>query len=509
MRKIVLLVALAAAGLLLALLASMLLRDGGRAAPGWAGGARSEPPSDRRFGEPEKPSERPNVLMIAFDNVRADRVSSYGGPNPTTPHLDALAAQGVRFAEVTAQAPYTPHSFSSLFSSLYVADLPVRVRARPRGGEPLARAGLEQYHWTLAEAMQDAGYRTGAVFQGWFTPAFGLEQGFEWTSYKRRRVPAAGDTTLRWLREWKAKASDRPFFLLSYTFDVHYRFMQGRQPDDHLFGGDPTGYNFDSAALKRYRTGGETVTAADLTNALMLYDEGLYWADRELAPLLAGLDELGLADSTIVVFVSDHGEEFGEHGYLSHGQSNFRTVTQVPLIIRDPRRTGGRVVTTPVMNIDVMPTILDLCDIPVPETAKGLSLAPSLRGEEQPEVEHRPLYSEGAWNGFVGSVQVGRWRFLLDDSGRPHLYDAVADPAEKNDLSAQRPALARHLEELLFLHKREGMATQLLLPLGTGLELDRLGLPVLQGLEAVSAPAAEQPTLSRETEQELKALGYL
>jgi len=456
---------------------------------------------------------RPNILMIAFDNVRADRMSSYGGPRPTTPNLDALAARGTRFAHAIAQAPYTPHSFSSLFSSLYVADLPVRTRARARNRKPVDRAGLEGYHVTLAEALADAGYVTAALLQGWFTDAFGLTQGYEWSSYKRRGVTEATTDAVRWLSAWKERGSKRPFFFLHYTFDVHYRFMAGRKPEDHFFGGDPEGFNYASPILRQYRRGEIQPDPDELDNALTLCDEGLYWADRELAPLFTALEELSVANDTIVIFVSDHGEEFEEHGYLSHGQSNFRSVTHVPLIIYDPRQSAARsrVVETPVMNLDIMPTLLDLAGVRIPETVKGLSLAPSIVGLAQPELENRYLFSEGAWNGFVGAVTVGRYTFLLDDDGKPHLYDWSSDPEEQDNLVASMPELARHLEEVLFLHKREGLATQLLLALGGRVELDRLGLPVPQGLEpgAVGVFAGPGSVLSEQSERQLRALGYL
>lgn len=473
---------------------------------------------NRRLGTsaatiPATDARRPNILMIAFDNVRADRMSSYGGPRATTPNLDALAHRGTRFAHVIAQAPYTPHSFSSLFSSLYVADLPVRTRARARNQDPIDRAGLEAYHVTLAEALADSGYVTAGLLQGWFTDAFGLTQGFEWSSYKRRRVAAATADAVRWLTAWSEKGSGRPFFFLHYTFDAHYRFMAGRAPEDHLFGGDPKGFNFASPVLKDYRRGRIDPGPSELDNALTLYDEGLFWADRELAPLFAALEDLGIADDTIVVFVSDHGEEFAEHGYLSHGQSNFRTVVHVPFIIYDPRRgtaDQGRVVETPVMNIDIMPTLLDLIGVPVPETAKGLSLAPSMAGLPQPELENRYLFSEGAWNGFVGAVTAGRYTLLLDDEGTLHLYDWQSDPGEEKNLAATRPELTRNLEEVLFLHKRQGLATQLLLALGGTVELDRIGLPRPLGWQpGVTAADNSGTVLSAESEEQLRALGYL
>ena len=455
---------------------------------------------------------RPNVLMIAFDTVRADRMSSYGGPRPTTPNLDALAARGARFADCTAQAPFTPHSFSSMLSSLHVADLPVRVRARPEGQSPVTRAGLEEFHVTLPEVMREAGYLTGGVLQGWFTESFGLTQGYDWISYEpRSRLTHVVDESIRFLRGWKRADTQKPFFLFSYSFDVHYPFMEDRPADAHLFGGDPDGFNISREVLSPFRQGKIHPSQDDLDNALTLYDEGLHWADREIQLLMDELTELGVADSTIVVFVSDHGEEFGEHGYLSHGQSNFKTQVEVPLIIADPRLAGGRTVTTPVMNLDVMPTLLELCDIPIPETVKGLSLAPSLRGELQPELESRFIVSEGAWNGFVGGVRAGEFSFLLDEDKRPFLFNLSSDPTESLDLADELPELGRRLRSVLMKHKRTGLATQLLLLQGASLELDRHALPVVDEdfFATLGRHEAGEATLSEEMIRRLEALGYL
>jgi arylsulfatase A-like enzyme len=456
---------------------------------------------------------RPNILMIAIDNVRADRMSAYGNQRLTTQNLDALGRSGTSFLDCTAQAPYTPLSFASMFASIYAADLTSRERARG-DREPLERAGLDSYHQTLPTEFRKAGYFTGAIIRGWFTEAFGLTQGFDWVAYKERDRPEVEEvvrTSIRWLQQWQQKRGDQPFFLFSYTVDVHYPFMAGRPADAHVFGGDPDGFNLDRDVITPFRRGELEASEAELENALTLYDEGLYWADQEIQPLLEELDRLGLAENTIVVFVSDHGEEFGEHCCLSHGQNNFQTSVQVPLIIRAPGFPADNVVTAPVMNIDVMPTLLDLAGIPIPETVKGISLVPSLRGEPQPELEHRPIFSEGAWTGFLGLVRTGEYSYLQDWEDRPFLYDLEADPQQTRNLAQDRPVLAQQLERLLMQHKRSGLATQLLLLHGGSVRLDGHANPVMEA-EMFSNPlenAEEAPMLSEESIQQLKALGYL
>lgn len=469
----------------------------------------------RHFGErlaakiEDSAQRAPNILVIAFDNVRADRMSSYGNTRQTTPNLDDLAARGVRFSRCISQAPYTPHSFASMLSSLYVSDLPVRVRAR----EPsdLRRAGLEPYHVTLAEALREFGYDTAAVVMGWFTDAFGLQQGFDWVSYKRRNLPEVVDVSLEWLRDRSSGNREKPFFLFSYSLDVHAEFMEGQPRERHIFGGDPNGFNYSREKLQKVTKKKLTPTEEDLGNALTLYDEGLYWADHGIKRLLDGVQELGLAQETIIVFVSDHGEEFGEKEFLSHGQSNFAGVIDVPLIFYDPRQGAGRVVDERVMNIDIMPTILDLAGVPTPASAKGLSLVPSMRGEPQPELKARPLFSEGATNGFIGAVIVAPHKLLVRRTSQQlFLYDIDADPRELRNYAKERPELARRMEQILFAHKRDGLATQLLLASRSPILLDEMALPrTFTTTDGSLRGDDEESVLTDEARKQLEALGYL
>lgn len=464
------------------------------------------PPGGGRAEAEAEGTTRPNVLMIALDNVRANRMSSYGGPNPTTPVLDALAARGTRFAHCIAQAPYTPHSFASMLSGLYVADLPVRPRSRkPR---PVVRAGLESFHVTLAEALEAHGYVTGAIVSGWFTEAFGLQQGFDWVSYERRTTKEVVEVARDYLSRWKASGIDSPFFLFAYSLDVHAEFMSQAPGRQNVFGGDPQGLRYAREQMQRISRGELEPTEADLANARTLYDEGLYWTDHELGPLLGALEELGIAENTIVVFVSDHGEEFREHGFYGHGQSNFGAVIDVPLIVYDPRTPGPRVVDHRVMNVDVLPTVLDLVGAPIPAAARGVSLAPSIHGEEQPELPARLLYSEGATNGYVGAVIAGDYKLHVRRAGRRRLYDLASDPDESTDLARRHPKLAERLERLLWTHKRDGLAHQVLLALDAPLVLDEMSLPEVD-LSTLTAAVGGEEELTDETIEQLKSLGYL
>lgn len=456
-------------------------------------------------GEGDEPEGRPNVLVLAVDNLRASRLSSWGGPNPTSSTLDGLTQRGTRFADCTAQAPYSPHSWSSLLSSLPVSSLPVRERAR--AGTTIRRAGLEPYHVTLAEAMHAAGYVTAAVVQGWFTEAFGLRQGFDEVDFRRRSATEVAAASIDWLQRWAEEGRRRPFLLFSYSLDVHAEFMKGRPDDAHVFGGDPKGFRYSREQMRRISRGAFEASEADLRNALTLYDEGIYWTDRSLRPLLATLEELEIAHNTLIVVVSDHGEAFGEHGLYGHGTSNYVEEIHVPLIVVDPRVSGrGRVVNTPVMNIDVLPTILDLAGVPIPEQAHGMSLAASVRGRRQPELTARGVYSEGARLGFVGAVRVGRLSLVIDGHRKGRLFDLRTDPEQRNDLSAQLPHVVRALETLMLQHKRSGAADQLLFASRLPLALDDMALPqVPPRLTRGGADAV----LSESEQKRLRALGYL
>ena len=234
------------------------------------------------------------------------------------------------------------------------------------------------------------------------------------------------------------------------------------------------------------------------------YDREIRYVDDELRELIATLEATGNADDTIVVLTSDHGEEFLEHGLRSHGGHLYEESVRVPLLIRGPGIPAGQRVATPVAMADLMPTLLELFDLPAPADREARSLLPLARGADPSAFAGRPIYSEGLVKYQAGSegvrrfdppihaVSVGQRKLVRDrEQGevRYELYDLAADPLERRNLFGEERANASDLKALLERYPAEQEARRRRL--------------------AGEAPAEEAPPIDPERERKLRALGYL
>ncbi len=399
------------------------------------------------------PADRLNVLLITVDTLRADHVTGYGYARKTTPNLDAFLETSVRFEDAHSNAPWTLPSLASLMTSLHPTTHGcVKFSSR-----------LDPSHLTLAEILQDTGYRTHAIGSHTFLKAaIGLQQGFAEfddeliRDHKRtdRHVSSReiSDKAIRWLDELDdAGPGEPPWLLWLHYFDPH------------------TAYVEHASVSQRF----------GLERPVDLYDGEIAFTDHELGRVLDRLARSDRDATTLVVFASDHGEAFGEHGLDSHSTNVFGEVTRIPLAIRDPRLGAGRV-SIPVESLDVLPTILDLLDLrdlscrdPAPSFS-GRSLVPAMRGETLPP---RGILAETEMSRFyvADSLILGRWKLIADRSGAlqrstdgnvrlrarnasrgppaNYLFDLDADPAERWDVSDQHYEIAeqlrRELDEML------------------------------------------------------------
>ncbi len=398
------------------------------------------------FASCAREPRRPNVLLVVIDTLRADRLGCQGGARDLTPNLDRLAAEGVRFANAWSQAPWTLPSTASLLTSLY-------PEQHGAGGSLPRFRGLDPTVRTLAEDLRDAGYRTGSIVNvAFLDEPFGLTRGFEDVDAKHfesnrvvRRATETTDAALAWLE----KGDGRPFFLLAHYFDPHavydppqpYRrrfAAEGdREEDGFVFG-----TRVEMIAIRR----GELVPdPATLERAERLYDGEVAYTDHEVGRLLAGLEALGLAEDTLVVVTSDHGEEFGDHGGFEHGHTMYTELLHVPLLLRLPGVLPRRVVDAAVRLVDVAPTVLELCGLPPNPEHAGESLTRLLGGTEP--ADRDSLAHGNFWGPPLRSWRSGPLHLIVPPSERrpPELYDWRADPREQEDLARVRP---REVERL-------------------------------------------------------------
>ncbi len=376
-----------------------------------------------------------SVVFVLVDTLRADRLGVYGYSRETSPHLDALAERGVRFENVESQSSWTKSSMASLWTSRYPH----------RTGVLRAYHALPQGAIVPPEILRRAGFRTGGVVRNdWVQPMFGFDQGFD--TYQRpteaRPIAAfhhnpaseriettdidATDLAVSFIEQHRG----RRFLLYIHYMDTHqYLFSEGTP----TFGMELSDY----------------------------YDSSVHWTDHNIGILLDALEQNGLADSTIIVVASDHGEAFMEHAVMGHAKDLHREVARVPLIIAFPGAAEGVVVRQQVANIDIWPTLLDVLGLQPLAGADGRSLVPlvlaAASGREPDALSERSVFAEldRRWAGrpdqepvAVTSVVDRGYRLIRREAHprEPLLYDLAVDPDEQRNIAAVEPARVAELD---------------------------------------------------------------
>ncbi len=424
------------------------------------------------FG-PEQDSGGPNIVVVLIDTLSTAHLSACGGTPGVSPNIDRFLNQSVTFDNTYAQYPNTLVSHASLFTGLYprhhgVYATTPEVRSR-----------------TLATALADVGYTTAAFTEDAYVGSeFGFDKGFD--AFDNGAPTFAedfsGDASVTfdhaagWLRRYGARSR---FFLFVHTYEVHTPYtLRDRQAHEMAERIDP---GYDGPFKDSY--GGRIVELAFNKgefpvppNALhhlgALYGGEINYADRQLATLLAAIREAAPPRDTLVVLTSDHGEEFGEHGKLGHGETLYANALHVPLAFDWPGHTTAARIKTPVELIDVAPTLAELAGASFGEGVDGRSLAATLTGAA-PFAE-RPGFSElqSAWGECerlkLGSdcrldqVAVRHNGMRLISSMQPaftRLYDLASDPDEKVDVAESRPADKSALENLVRAYREGKTAT--------------------------------------------------
>ena len=415
------------------------------------------------------------VILVQADTLRRDHLDAYGYDRETAPTLKKLAAEGTLFKNFTTQATWTKVSTPTLMTSLYpsshgVADFFDHLPAAAN---------------TLAESFRSDGYATLSLSSVLFTGQFtNLHQGFEELHEDGSvSTPGSSKTSREFvdrLATWLEAHRDGPFFVFLHVFDPHDPY-EPSAPYNTLWA-DPAKkeeHEHHAKEVKKFITEplrrqfgmpsrDELTKAGFDPDAYIKYDKGWYDGsiramDVEMARLIERLRGLGLDEDTLFVFLSDHGEEFHEHGHMFHGQTVYNELTQVPLIVRWPAAMPkGRVVDDVVQTLDVFPTLLELTGIAPPAGIQGQSLVPLLTG--QGEWKRRPAVSEKLKTASAGApppldtesfaIVDGDWKLIRNTqrrSGAPEfeLYDFAKDPLNKTDVAAQHPDIVARLTKQL------------------------------------------------------------
>lgn len=396
-----------------------------------------------------------DVLIYVLDACRADRLGAYGYERPTSPALDALAADPdtVVYTRHYVSANWTKPATASLFTGTYVhqhgvTDLPAEVG---EGGLYKSQV-LADGFVTLAESLRAADYATlGLVTSLHLIPEYGFAQGFD-TYFDPQNLKVGDTGRISKLLEL-IRGLDRPYFAYVHQNACHYPFPpQDRDPDFMAeFGFDydeaarmAAGVDFTTSEIKvAIDEQGFTISPEDARFLSLLYDAKLRKVDREVvAPMIDGLRRSGRWDRTLLIVTADHGEELYEHRGYAHAHDLWQEVIHVPLIVKFPK--GMRHPDLPrrdetlSSNVDLYPSLLALLDRPIPEELAGRPIFGAPEGGL--------VLSQGKpeW-----AVYAGQDKLIVNPKrGTARLFDLAADPGEINNLAESHPEQATALTGL-------------------------------------------------------------
>lgn len=447
---------------------------------------RGVPPSTR-VGR-----NRPNVILISIDTLRADALSVLGYRRKTSPWMERFfGEEGIRFTRAEAPCTWTLPSHASLFLSQYLS----------RHGVVADSVKIPSESTLLAEHFAREGYDTAAFVDGGFIDAsYGFHQGFGFYDQQGGRfagiLPRAGD----WLR---TRDQGAPFLLFLHTYDVHApyaapepyrsRFLEeGVAPPTqaNLIVPEAVVLQTENRAIE---AGKPTLDSRYAAYWRALYDGGVSYVDHMLEEFFSDLENSRLLGNTVVVLLSDHGESFYEHGSWAHSWNVYQELTHVPILIRLPdKRYAGSTREERVSLLDVIPTLFDVLGWKPPNDWQGRSLLPLVRGESRSEP--RRIFCELHRDPFIFSaVYLKNTKYIATrrahslapapKHGGREVYDLAADPSEIQNRAAEPAHQAteefHRAEKALALmrgfREREGEAEHAELDSEDVEELERLG----------------------------------
>ena len=418
--------------------------------------------------------ERPHLILYLIDTLRADRVGASRAGEPLTPNIDAFARNATVFANAIAQSPWTRPSVASIFTGL--GPLAHGVQRIENKLPPEAV--------TLAELLHAAGYSTAAFSTNWHVhERSGMIQGFAHFDFSdQTRSDQLNERVIRWL-DARPKP---PFLLYVHALDPHAPYTPPPEYRDR-FAPDARPEAGQVSDVKRiYRTHGPERRRL-IAEMPPLYDAEVAFNDHSFGAFLDALRRRGLYKKSLIVLVSDHGEEFNEHGHFGHANNLFNETLNVPLIVKWPGQRQGEQVRALAQHVDLLPTLLRAAGLQAPQGLPGMDLAQiAASGEDPDALAGRRALSHLRYRGREGiSVVHANWKLIhpltRELSAAPQLYHRPTDRAERTNRLGDLPVRAGWLESLVRLEQ----------------ERSKSGLK------------AQTSEMDEETRKALEALGYL
>ncbi len=414
-------------------------------------------------------SNRPNIILISADSLRANHLGCYGYPLATSPAIDKMASGGVLAEQMFCPVIPTQPSHTTLFTG----QSPLRHGVVAHGG----KAKLPRTSPFLPEVLHDEGYLTCAVDtlfreRMWFARGYEhiIDPSINHVFYANVTQEELNDRAIRWIKNF---AAEDPFFVFIHYWDAHYPYVPPKRYREAFYPGgvpvDPGNHELDEwwthpiGTMARdtwLRTKKGLITDPNYVTGL--YDGEVKYLDDGIGHLMASLAEMGQLENTMIVFMADHGESMTDHHIYYDHYGLYDCTIRVPFIVHWPAgnlKAGQRL--APVrQSFDVAPSILEACGVDIPEEMDGRSFYREWTGEAEPTGYDKFVTLESTWQAKY-ALRTTTHKFIIsrepDVLGNPEreLYDLKADPEELVNLAASEPQTAAELENELETWIRE------------------------------------------------------
>jgi len=392
-----------------------------------------------------KRPDGPNIILIIADALRADHLGCYGYARDTSPNIDRFASDSLLFENAWANSSWTKPSVGSILTSLFPH----------QHGAVYWSSVLAHNRMTITEILKNLGYRTyGVQTNPVLSKAHGFNQGFD---YYEQIDLARGEKITKEFSRWLKANPGRPFFAYLHYYDTHVPYNAPKA----------FGEKFGVNSYQLFKAGEFKTIDVRLLNLLdlsdedkksliNLYDAGVNYVDYNFKCILDSLDEMSILDKTIIVFTSDHGEEFWEHGNYEHGHTLYEELLRVPLIIGYPGKVRGERIKSNVQLVDILPIIMQLSGNSINKNdTEGLNLTEIISNKQE------VIFAEGILLGdYKRAIIKSNWK-LIENSGYVNqdtlelygdltryvipkykfgyeLYDLQNDPGENKNLVEQK-----------------------------------------------------------------------
>ena len=385
-----------------------------------------------------------NVVVLVIDTLRADKLRPFNAQTRVkTPAIDQLASEGVLFELAQAPENWTKPSVASILTGLHP-----QTHQQKTGD-----AALPSSAELLSEHLKGEGFATGGfIANGYVSDRFGFDQGWDdYTNYIREEKSTEAKDVFDDAGNWIEAHKDERFFAYIQTIDPHVPYDP---PGKYLQMYDPSEYTgqvrprMTGDLLEKAKRNPPQVVFADSDKRRLkaLHDGEITKHDHFFGAFLERLSKLGLADDTLVVVTSDHGEEFDDHGSWGHGHSVYQELLHVPLMFRLPNRLpAGTKVGDAVSTLDISATVTDLLGLPEMTHNEGHALVGLMLGE----APSRPSVAFSDFQDDRRVITTSRWKLILRGNLTSTMFDLVADPMEKTQLDASAFPIGRRYSRML------------------------------------------------------------